>query len=292
MISPILKEHFESALRCLNRQAGLYLVLEMREQVSQRHSHWLINETPKFYMQLRGGQSINYPGGMVELNAGEVCILAPHIPHWEEHRGLPDAFAALVINLRNNRMQAIAPGCAENCQRRGIADRQFLNNDFRPAALELLRLLVNRHIQLGENERWELLRAFLNLGMQALLQVQSEISSHPQPVLLAMQIARERAGDSSLNVAAIARELGYSPEQLSRLFSHHAGTGLKAYLMQQRLELARSILLAQRHLRISEIAFMAGFSSAGYFCTCFRNHMNISAVDYRVKHADDSGNTR
>lgn len=291
MISPVLKERINSALRCLNRQTHLHLVLDMREQVSQRHSNWLINETPKFYMQLRGGQIVNYPGGMVELKAGEACVLAPHIPHWEQHQGLPDNFAALVVNLRNNRMQAIAPGCAAHCQNLGIADRQFLNDDFRPAALELLRLLVNRHISLGKAERWTLVRTFLSICMQALRHIQKDDPGYPQPVVLAMQIARERTGDSSLNVTAIARELGYSPEHLSRLFSRHTGMSLKEHLMRQRLELARSILLSQRHLRISEVAYMSGFASVGYFCTSFRRLMRISAADYRAGVSKDSQNT-
>lgn len=281
MISPLLQEHFAYALQAVNSSLPIKYVLSMRGRVSSRHSRWIINETPKFYLLLRGGMNISYPGGRLNLARHEACVISPHIPHREKNIADTKGFAALVVNFRNNRMQAIAPGCAEYAREHGIADREYLHNAFRPAALELLRLLVNPQCQRGRTEEAAILQAFIGITRQAHLQQEACGKEYPQLMQRALQLIREQISDSAFNVHALAHALDCTPEHLSRSFTRHFGQCIKSYLTQQRLELAESILLTQSQLQIAEVAYMAGFASVGYFCTSFRQYRKISPRQYR-----------
>ncbi len=84
------------------------------------------------------------------------------------------------------------------------------------------------------------------------------------------------------DVAALARELGYSREHLARTFVAATGVAPKAYLIQHRLR------QAQRDLRdgnrgLEEIARRCGFAGANYFCRAFRSHFGLTPGAWRAQ---------
>ena len=67
----------------------------------------------------------------------------------------------------------------------------------------------------------------------------------------------------------LALAVGLSKRQLERLFRRHLGTTLGHHYMSIRLKAARR-MVEQTNLRIAEIAFACGFSSATYFSQLYR----------------------
>ncbi len=96
-------------------------------------------------------------------------------------------------------------------------------------------------------------------------------------------------GDLSLGV--LAERFHMNPSYLSRIFHQETGRLLTDYILQVRLERARS-LLADTQLRIYEVATQAGFGSAGYFNRVFHKAEGLSPKEYRMKRCGSGADAR
>ena len=85
----------------------------------------------------------------------------------------------------------------------------------------------------------------------------------------------------AIYLGELAREFGYTPEALSRLFRASIGLPPLQYLTRLRLNHARG-LLETSAAPLKEIASACGFSDANYFCRAFRAHHGVSPGQYRT----------
>lgn len=85
--------------------------------------------------------------------------------------------------------------------------------------------------------------------------------------------------DNKLNIDMIADKLNYSVRQLQRKIKTITGSTPMDLLRTYRLKQAASALL--RHKTISEVSEACGFSSPNYFCTCFKEHFNVTPRTYQ-----------
>jgi AraC-like DNA-binding protein len=99
---------------------------------------------------------------------------------------------------------------------------------------------------------------------------------------LARRHIREHAADPGLDTAQISRALGWSTRQI-QLALQHSGTTPRELIRQERLRMARELLLdpVQRHLTIDELAHRTGFPSAGALSTAFRRYCGLSPRELR-----------
>lgn len=88
--------------------------------------------------------------------------------------------------------------------------------------------------------------------------------------------------DSRLNVPAIANHFDFSVDYVGRLFKKHTGVTLISYISSVRIEQACR-LLKETRFSVAEIAKMVGYSNASYFCRVFKDRMNLSPNDYRLR---------
>lgn len=87
---------------------------------------------------------------------------------------------------------------------------------------------------------------------------------------------------SRLSPADIAVELNMSYSLLRSLFKSFTGVSMSTYQQQLKLNLAKELLTTSSK-NISEIAYETGFESVSRFCCFFKQHMNITATDFRLK---------
>lgn len=87
--------------------------------------------------------------------------------------------------------------------------------------------------------------------------------------------------DPQLDLQRVARECGYSRNQISYLLNQVLGQSFYRYVNQARLQ---HVLGALDHaappLRVDELAFAAGFNSLSAFYSCFRQHTGQSPKAY------------
>lgn len=101
----------------------------------------------------------------------------------------------------------------------------------------------------------------------------------PTAIAEASRIIRERFA-LALSLAEVAREVGLSRENLSRLFHSKLGVTFSNYLHHVRLEEARQLLAGSKHC-ISDIARQCGYHSLSQFNRRFKSATGMSPGQFR-----------
>lgn len=85
-----------------------------------------------------------------------------------------------------------------------------------------------------------------------------------------------------LTLPVLADTFHISKEYLSRLFKKETGTNLFSYIMEMKLNEART-LLSDTEMTLEDIAFKLGFSNGNYFSKVFKKNVGQSPRDYRIR---------
>ncbi|MHC8305898.1 helix-turn-helix domain-containing protein [Pseudomonas sp. PB3P13] len=87
--------------------------------------------------------------------------------------------------------------------------------------------------------------------------------------------------DPTLDLQRVARECGYSRNQISYLLNQVLGQSFYRYVNQARLQhLLAALNTTAPPVRIDDLAFAAGFNSLSAFYSCFRQHTGESPKAY------------
>lgn len=87
--------------------------------------------------------------------------------------------------------------------------------------------------------------------------------------------------DPELDLQQVARECGYSRNQISYLLNQVLGQSFYRYVNQARLHhLLAELEQARPSLKVDDLAFAAGFNSLSAFYKCFRQHTGLSPKAY------------
>ncbi|MGE7989955.1 helix-turn-helix domain-containing protein [Pseudomonas sp. NPDC089554] len=89
--------------------------------------------------------------------------------------------------------------------------------------------------------------------------------------------------DQPLPVEALAQCAGFSRAHFSRLFHASFSTTPHQYVMNARIELAKSMLLAGQE-SILEIALACGFQTSQHFARNFRSLTGLNPISFRKQH--------
>ena len=81
-----------------------------------------------------------------------------------------------------------------------------------------------------------------------------------------------------ISVASVAESCGISADYLSQIFKKEIGENLSTYILRQKLEKARMLLLKGTSKK--EICVEAGFSSQAYFVTVFKRFYKMTPSEY------------
>jgi AraC-like DNA-binding protein len=86
--------------------------------------------------------------------------------------------------------------------------------------------------------------------------------------------------NTQLTTGEIARQVGLSSRQFSRLFAQELGMTVQEYLGILRIKKAKD-LLQNSDMNITRIAYSLGFNSSQYFITCFKRIEHVTPKIYR-----------
>lgn len=87
-------------------------------------------------------------------------------------------------------------------------------------------------------------------------------------------------GDPKLSGKTVAARVGITERYLQQLMESHGET-FSYFILRQRLDKAAALLVSKRNLRISEIAFLSGFSDLSYFNRSFKKRFGENPRAYR-----------
>lgn len=83
-----------------------------------------------------------------------------------------------------------------------------------------------------------------------------------------------------ITLSQVALEAGLSRFHLCRLFRRQVGLSFRGYLQGLRIDHAR-MLLADRRLTVSEVAYATGFNDLSHFDKVFNRLVGVSPTEYR-----------
>ena len=90
--------------------------------------------------------------------------------------------------------------------------------------------------------------------------------------------------DSNLRLEEIAAVANTSKYHFCRLFKHSVGISPYQYLLQQRIERAKTLLQSNSQLSIADISLRCGFANQSHLCQRFRKFTGITPKAYRKYH--------
>ena len=86
-----------------------------------------------------------------------------------------------------------------------------------------------------------------------------------------------------IQMSDLVKHIGFSRARLFQLFKANLGLTPNDFLQRVRIEKAQE-LLRTTDKTITDIAFLAGFSSSQYFSTVFRRYTGVTPAQYRQEH--------
>jgi two-component system response regulator YesN len=101
-----------------------------------------------------------------------------------------------------------------------------------------------------------------------------------------IKIINKRYSDSSFSLKALADEIALSPGYLSAHFKEVFGITFHDYLISERLERAK-ILVLSSGMKNYEIADQVGFEDPNYFSTAFKKRFGMSPSKYRASAGEE-----
>jgi AraC-like DNA-binding protein len=116
----------------------------------------------------------------------------------------------------------------------------------------------------------------------------STFSQREHKIVLAVRHLVEEKGVAQLTIQDIAEALHLSAGHLSRVFRRTTSMTLEAFLIRQRVELAKRALLDPR-LNVAEVAEKCGFCNPAYFASVFKKYVRCTPREFaRQPHLWDS----
>ena len=95
----------------------------------------------------------------------------------------------------------------------------------------------------------------------------------------------------NVSVAEIAAHFNYNPDYIGKLFKEYFDTGLKSYIISERIKRAKDMLLTTE-LTAKQIGMELGFESENNFIKFFTYHEHISPTKFRNNYGNTHINNR
>jgi AraC-like DNA-binding protein len=233
---------------------------------------------PELFLQKGGATEFSCPEDRFTLRSQEVAIIPRGVPHGEiarERRGSP--FRTLVFCFHGNELTLLVSKSSPESQPLAAFCDEFEGIEV-PQALRYLEDAAAASLKAsptGEARRRALVFATISVVHDLLgparLAHRTPSNVHPK-VRHCHDLIQALLAEPRLSVTSLARQLGCTPDHLSRCFRAETGLPVAAYIRHQRLARAKD-LLQDPKLNISEIAWACGFSSLNYFVRAFRQTM-------------------
>lgn len=94
-----------------------------------------------------------------------------------------------------------------------------------------------------------------------------------------MKVVNDHLDNSELNVEMLAEQVGLSRVQLHRRLKELTGIPASEFIRNIRLKQA-AILLKDKKMNISQVAYAVGFTNHTHFSTAFKKFYGVSPTDY------------
>lgn len=121
-----------------------------------------------------------------------------------------------------------------------------------------------------------------HIGDLAARSLLAEREAGPSPLATALEFMRAHQSER-LRLSKVAKHARLSSFYFCKLFRKTMGMTFTDYVVRQRVEKAKDLLLS-RHARVAELSFDAGFGSVAHFNRAFKRYTGVTPTAYRKAH--------
>ena len=239
--------------------------------------------TPAKLTCLRDGK--RYSGTAVH---GDIDIIPPHMPmRWEMH----DNETTLLLNLPQTLLSSVANESGVNETQVRISNRFQI----RDTELEIICWAMKREMELGyPSGRFYLdglaiavaSRVVARHSSAAKLTEESKQGLDGRRLKLVLSFIEDQLAEN-LSLEQIAAIAGISVSHLNALFRRSTGVPLYQYIIQRRVERAKTLLI-EGGLSMAEIALAAGFAHQSHMARHMRRMLGVSPREMKRLLAENS----
>ena len=236
-----------------------------------------VQYTPKTYPLLHyvyvGGGSFHYRNHVYELKAGD-CFLIPANETAIYRCGSDHPWSYLWIGIGGAKVEGLLHLCGLDADHPVIHDASFRLKPY-------LDKIYDCYFENG----------YFNLdALSQLYSLFAELESKKQTKVENLEKGHISAAKAyirnnfqfPITIVDVARSVGVSPNYLANLFQKECGQSPKSFLIQTRMETAKS-LLTTSDASINEVSRAVGYQSPLHFSGSFRRYHGVSPLHYRNK---------
>lgn len=146
---------------------------------------------------------------------------------------------------------------------------------------QLIHAARERAVQIimASSSSFAMAEAFRNFAEQLRQQVVQLFSPREDKIVAEIQRLIHKIGPEKVTVHTLAKEMKLSAGHLGRVYSRTTRHTLEEYLICQRLEMSKRLLL-DPHLQIAEVAYQCGFCNPAYFASIFKKYIHCTPRAY------------
>jgi YesN/AraC family two-component response regulator len=147
-----------------------------------------------------------------------------------------------------------------------VVENELKKLNFPVTKVELGEVEFQKELSCEEKEKLE--KALTSLGFELIDDKKSRIIEKIKTVII--DVIHHQDNDSKVNLSdVLSRELHHDYNYLSNLFSEVEGTTIEKYVIAQKIERVKELLVYDE-LSLSEIAFQLNYSSVAYLSNQFK----------------------
>jgi AraC-like DNA-binding protein len=234
-----------------------------------------LHEGEEVILLLDGEASLETPQGEVQLQRGDLALLAPNEPHGG---GCAQGRSARFFCIQFPRSKPL-----ETPDGSGLLDLPIKKRVARtPRLLARVRHLLPRGgptaEQLREAADLVIRRA---RAQQRLLRLRGELGNRPRDKLTEAWLLIAAGGAEYDDVSEIAARIGLNPSYFSTAFRRRFGLSPGQLILARRVDSALPRLLSPKPQSLAEIADACGFSDQAHFTRFFRRHYDTAPGAFR-----------
>ena len=96
-----------------------------------------------------------------------------------------------------------------------------------------------------------------------------------------MDAIEEGIPNPDFNVSSLEKDMGMSHANFYRKITSLTGQSGKEILQDMRMKRAKQLLTDTKDIRVSDVAYMVGYSNAQYFTKCFKDKYGVVPSAYK-----------
>lgn len=145
--------------------------------------------------------------------------------------------------------------------------------------------VVIREEELSDKQMASIDSALYNLGFERIDDRKSKLIEQIKKAVI-QQVHHSEQLDLKVNWSDLLKEqLHYEYNYLSSLFSSVEGITIEQYIIRQKIERAKELLVYDE-LNLSEISYKLGYSSVAHLSNQFKKVTGLTPSEFKKKHQD------